>query len=268
MMGSAGGKTMYRRSHLTVVQIVVLCLFLASVQYCRDHEQEMADKDFEAALKEDTSAANALTSEERAEGWELLFDGTSLDHWRGFKQQGIPIGWVIRGGAIHFSGGEQGGDIISREQYQDFELKVEWRVSEGGNSGIFFHVSEDFDRAWESGPEMQVLDNDRHRDGSKPETRAGTNYALHPASQEVVKPAGEWNQFGLIVNGAHVEHWVNGKEIVGYELWSEDWKERVAKSKFAAMPAYGQSKTGHIALQDHGDPVWFRAIKIRRLNSE
>ena len=259
---------MYRRSQLTVVQIIVLSLCLVSVQHCRDEEDEMAEKEFEAALKEGVQVTNSLTPEERAEGWELLFDGTSLDHWRGFKQQGVPTGWLIRGGAIHFLGEGPAGDIITKEQYQDFELRLEWQVSEGGNSGIFFHASEDFDHAWESGPEMQVLDDDGHRDGSKPETRAGTNYALHPASKEVIKPAGEWNRVGLIVNGAHVEHWVNGEKIVEYELWSDDWKERVAKSKFAAMPAYGQSKTGHIVLQDHGDPVWFRGIKIRRLNSE
>ena len=259
---------MYRRSQLTVVQIVVLSLCLVSVQHCRDEEDEVAEKEFEAALKEGVQVTNSLTPEERAEGWELLFDGTSLDHWRGFKQQGVPTGWLIRGGAIHFLGEGPAGDIITKEQYQDFELRLEWQVSEGGNSGIFFHASEDFDHAWESGPEMQVLDDDGHPDGSKPETRAGTNYALHPASKEVIKPAGEWNRVGLIVNGAHVEHWVNGEKIVEYELWSDGWKERVAKSKFAAMPAYGQSKTGHIVLQDHGDPVWFRGIKIRRLNSE
>ena len=210
---------------------------------------------------------NGLTGAEKRGGWELLFDGKSAEKWRNYKQDSISKGWVVKDGLL-IRAAAGAGDIITKEQYEHFELSIEYRISPGGNSGIFFHVSEDFDRAWESGPEMQVLDNDRHRDGSKPETRAGTNYALHPASKEVVKPAGEWNQFGLIVNGAHVEHWVNGKEIVGYELWSEDWKERVAKSKFAAMPAYGQSKTGHIALQDHGDPVWFRAIKIRRLNSE
>ncbi len=260
---------MYRRPQATVVQIVVLCLLLIPAQNCRDEEAEMAQKEFEEALGEEVQATNSLTSEERAEGWELLFDGNSLDHWRGFKQQVVPGGWLIRGGAIHFSGFARAGDIITKEQYQDFELKLEWRVSQGGNSGIFFHVSEeDFAHAWETGPEMQVLDDDGHKDGSKPETRAGTNYALHPLSKEVTKPAGEWNQVGLVVNGARVEHWMNGEKVVEYELWSEDWKERVAKSKFAAMPAYGQSKTGHIALQDHGDPVWFRGIKIRRLNLE
>ncbi len=259
---------MYRRSQVTVVLILAFCLLLIPAQNCRDESVEMTDEEFQEALKDSVKVTNSLTPEERAEGWELLFDGTSLDHWRGFKQQGVPVGWLIRGGAIHFSGEAPAGDIITQEQYQDFELKLEWRVSKGGNSGIFFHVSEDFDHAWESGPEMQVLDDDGHRDGAKPETRAGTNYALHPLSKEVIKPAGEWNQVGLVVNGALVEHWVNGEKVVEYELWSDDWKKRVAKSKFAAMPAYGQSKTGHVVLQDHGDPVWFRGIKIRRLNAE
>ena len=183
---------MSRKSQATLVHILVLCLLLISAQNCRDEEAEMAQKEFEEALKEDVQVANSLTPEERAEGWELLFDGNSLDHWRGFKQQTVPAGWLIRGGAIHFSGHASAGDIITKEQYQDFELRLEWRVSQGGNSGIFFHVSEqDLDHAWESGPEMQVLDDDGHRDGSKPETRAGTNYALHPLSKEVIKPAGE-----------------------------------------------------------------------------
>ncbi len=259
---------MYQRSQVKVVQILALALLLISVQNCQDAGTEMSDEEFEEALKDPVKVTNSLTSEERAEGWELLFDGTSLDHWRGFKQNSVPPGWLIRDGAIHFSGEVRAGDIITRQQYQDFELRLEWRVSEGGNSGIFFHVSEDYDNAGESAPEMQVLDDDGHRDGAKPETRAGTNYALHALSKEVIRPAGEWNQVGLVVNGAHVEHWVNGEKVVEYELWSDDWKQRVAKSKFAAMPAYGQSKTGYIALQDHGDPVWFRGIKIRRLNAE
>ena len=181
---------MYRRSQVTVVQILAFCLLLIPAQNCRDESVEMTDEEFQEALKDSVKVTNSLTPEERAEGWELLFDGTSLDHWRGFKQQGVPQGWLIRGGAIHFSGEAPAGDIITQEQYQDFELKLEWRVSKGGNSGIFFHASEDFDHAWESAPEMQVLDDGGHRDGANPETRAGTNYALHPLSKDVIKPAG------------------------------------------------------------------------------
>ena len=259
---------MCRRHSGWAVRILALCLLLLVGQNCRDEDTEQVEKESQEAVRGDYRRVNALTAEEQAEGWALLFDGASLEHWRGFKQNGIPLGWEIRDGAIHFAGGIDAGDIITVEQYQDFDLRLEWRVSEGGNSGIFFHVSEDFDHTWESGPEMQVLDNTAHRDGGKPETRAGTNYALHPASKEVARPAGEWNQVRLVVDGAQVQHWLNGEKIVEYKLWSEDWKARVAKSKFTEMPGYGQSKKGHIALQDHNDPVWYRGIKIRSLRTE
>lgn len=209
-------------------------------------------------------AMNTLTAQEKAAGWTLLFDGTSLAGWRGFKATTVPDGWKAIDGALTRVG--KGGDIMTVDQFDDFELRLEWKIDRGGNSGIFFHVTEDEgDQAYFTGPEMQVLDNTGHKDGADPLTSAGSNYALHAPSRDVTRPVGEWNEVRLVVNGPHVEHWLNGVKIVEYELWSADWEARVKASKFNTMPKYGRARTGHIALQDHGDPVAFRNIKILKL---
>ena len=155
------------------------------------------------------------------------------------------------------------GDIVTREQYGDFELKLEWRVEEGGNSGLFLRGREDDPYIFMSAPEIQILDDERHRDGQSPLTSAGSNYGLHPAPRGIVRPAGEWNAIRVLVEGDRVTQWLNDVEIVSYELGSEDWRARVAASKFSEWPAYGTLARGHIGLQDHGDPVQFRNIKIR-----
>ena len=200
-----------------------------------------------------------------APGWDVLFNGTSLKHFRGFKKEGIPDGWSIVDGNLTRTG--SGGDIITREEYDDFELELEWKVQPNGNSGIFFNVKEEgYDNVWQTGPEMQVLDDERHYDGKNRLTCAGSNYALHATPEGVVHPAGEWNAVRIVVCGNDVEHWLNGVQVVSYRLHSKEWNELVAASKFSAMPDYGQSDKGHIAFQDHGDVVSYRAIRIRRLN--
>jgi hypothetical protein len=206
---------------------------------------------------------NRLTAEESAEGWELLFDGQSLEHWRGFKQEAAPAGWVVDDQAIHRA--DQGGDIVTRETYQDFELLIDWRVGIGANSGIFFRVTEDRDYVWETGPEFQILDDANHHDGGDPLTSAGSNYALHPPTTKAANTTGGYNRTHLVVRGNRVQHFLNDRLVVDYELLSPEWERLVAASKFASMPDYGRRPAGHIALQDHGDPVWFRNIKIRRL---
>jgi hypothetical protein len=158
-----------------------------------------------------------------------------------------------------------GGDIVTTEQYANFELTLEWNVAAGGNSGIFFRVTDATGAVYETGPEMQVLDDALHADGKSRLTAAGSNFALHEAPAGVVKPAGEWNRVRLVVNGAHVEHWLNGQEVVEYELGSPDWEARVQNSKFRQWPGYGRAPRGRIALQDHGDRVAYRDIKIRVL---
>jgi hypothetical protein len=208
--------------------------------------------------------ANTLTAEEQAAGWKLLFDGESTAGWRGWKQETMPAGWqVVDGTLTRVSGG--GGDIITVDPYDNFELVLDWRIAPGGNSGIFFHVTEEGDAMYWSGPEYQVLDDSAHADGLKPETSAGSNYALNAPTKEMARPIGEWNEARILVNGPHVEHWLNGEKVVDYELWSADWKARVAASKFAVWPIYGMAETGHIGLQEHGSAVAYRNIRIRPL---
>ena len=222
------------------------------------------------AMGEDvTSAAgavpNTLTAEEQAAGWRLLFDGESLSAWRGFKQDRTPAGWQAVDGSL--ARVAQAGDIITVEQFDDFALTFEWKVQDGGNSGVFFRVTEAVAPAWHSGPEFQILHNEGHRDGRDPMTSAGSNYAVHPPTRDVTNPVGEWNRSRLVVRGQHVEHWMNGVQLVTYELGSPDWHRRVDASKFAEVPRYGREPKGHIAIQDHGDPVAFRNIKVKRLSA-
>ena len=195
--------------------------------------------------------------------WRSLFDGRTTAGWRGFRMESVPGGWQVVDGALTRVGG--GGDIITTEQFANFELELEWSVSPGGNSGIMFRVTEDSDATYKSGPEMQVLDDAAHRDGQSRLTAAGANYGLDAAPAGVVKPAGEWNAVRLVVNGAHVEHWLNGVKVVEYELWAPAWEAKVAATKFAQWPGYGRARAGHIALQDHGDRVAYRNIRIRVL---
>lgn len=200
-----------------------------------------------------------------ADGWITLFDGTSLDHWKGFQRDDVPGGWTIEDGLLAFTPGVEGGDIVTRDQYGDFELALEWRVSPGGNSGVLYRVSEAADRIWEEAPEMQILDDDAHVDGGTPTTSAGANYALHAPSADVVKPAGEWNSVRIVARGDNIEHWLNGEKVVEYQIGSPEWERLVADSKFSEWPDYGRHARGHIGLQDHGDRVWYRNIRVRPL---
>jgi hypothetical protein len=207
---------------------------------------------------------NQLTEQEKADGWQLLFDGESTGHWRGFRSESFPDGWVVVDGTLHRA--DKAGDIITKEQFQDLEFSIEWKVAGPGNSGLFFRVSEDEEQVWKTGPEYQILNNDVHPDGQNPKTQASANYALHAPTKDMCKPVGEWNHSKILVDGNHVEHWLNGEKVVEYELFSDDWEKRVAESKFSKFPRYGREPEGHLALQDHNDPVWYRNIKVRPLN--
>jgi Domain of Unknown Function (DUF1080) len=206
---------------------------------------------------------NRLTSEERAQGWKLLFDGKTTNGWRGYQQKTMPDGWQVVDGALVRTG--SGTDIITVDQYDSFELSLEWKISAKGNSGVMYRVSEDGEATYHTGPEIQVLDNHGHRDGKNPLTSAGACYALYAPSKDVTRPVGSWNQLRLVVKGNHVEHWLNGEKIVQYEIASPDWNKRVAGSKFKEWPQFGKNARGHIALQEHGNRVDYRNIKIRSL---
>jgi len=210
-----------------------------------------------------TLEPNILSDAEKAAGWKLLFDGKTTRGWRGYQKKDVPAGWVAEDGTL--ARVANAGDLITAKQYKDFELSLEWKISEGGNSGVMYRVTEGSEETYETGPEMQVLDDARHPDGQSRLTAAGSDFGLYPAPAGIVKRAGEWNQIRIVLRGHHVEHWMNGVKVVEYELESPDWEQRVAKSKFKQWPGYGRAPKGHIALQDHGDKVWFRSIKIREL---
>ena len=205
---------------------------------------------------------NRLTPDEEAAGWRLLFDGT-LEGWRGYQRSDAPGGWSVEGGILAFTPGVDDGDLMTVQQFGDFELELEWKIGEGGNSGIFYRATEAERAPYWTGPEFQILHNAGHPDGRAPETSAGSNYALHPPAEDVTRPVGEWNRVRIVLDGARVQHWMNDAKIVEYELWTDEWRALVADTKFADWPDYGMAPAGHIGLQDHGNPVWFRNIRIR-----
>jgi hypothetical protein len=207
---------------------------------------------------------NTLTEKEKADGWRLLFDGKTTARWRGFRQQTMPGGWQAVDGAL--TRVDRAGDIVTADEFGDFELTLEWNLSPNGNSGIHYRVTEDDDVMWHVAPEYQIIDN-AYKEPLKPGQYAAANYDLHPPSRDVTKPIGSWNQTRLLVRGAHVEHWLNGVKVVEYELWSPDWERRVRESKFKDYPSYGRARRGHIGLQDHGDRVAYRNIKIREIRN-
>jgi len=203
-----------------------------------------------------------LAAAEKAGEWKSMFDGKTLNGWRGYKTQTLPTGWHAANGELINDG--KGGDLMTVEQYGDFDMRFEWKISPNGNSGVIYHIAETEQYPWQTGPEYQILHNQGHSDGKLPITQAGSDFAVVEVSKDTTKPVGEWNEGRIVVRGNHVEHWLNGVKVVQYETGSPDWQKRVQASKFAKMPNYGRIKTGYIALQDHGDVVSFRNLKIRK----
>jgi hypothetical protein len=217
-----------------------------------------------AAQSSSSDTPNTLTAAERAEGWQLLFDGKSPSQWRGYKSNSVPDGWKVEDGTLTKSGST--GDIITRNKFANFELDLDWKIASGGNAGIFYRGTEEYDHIYWSAPEYQLLDDAKAPDGRSRLTSAGAAYALYPSPAGILKPAGEWNSTRIIVKGAHVEHWLNGKKLLEYTLWSPDWNAKVKASKFAAYPHYGMAKTGYIGIQgDHDGALSLRNVKIRVL---
>ena len=213
---------------------------------------------------QDIMPPNVLSSDELAQGFRLLFDGTSTNGWRGYRLPTMPAGWQAVNGAL--TRVSQTSDIITVDEFENFELRLSWRIPPGGNSGIMYHVTEQGEAVYTSGPEMQVLDDSGHGDGRNRLTSAGSAYGLYAAPAGVVHRAGEWNDIRIIIRGPHVEHWMNGVKVVEYELWSDEWTRKVQASKFAQWPEYGLAHRGHLALQgDHNGAVAYRAIRIRVL---
>jgi len=216
---------------------------------------------------------NSLTEAEKKAGWRLLFDGKSTEGWRGYKMDKMPPGWkVIDGALVRVSGGAGGkgagggDDIITVEQFDNFELRLDWRIMDAaGNSGIILRASEDAVTSWHTGPEMQILDNAAYP-GRDVRELAGACYDLYAPVRDVSHPRGEWNAVRVVADGPHVEHWLNGVKLLEYEMGSDDWKQRVAKSKFKDMKHFKDPPLkGHICLQDHTARLEFRNIQIRPL---
>lgn len=221
-------------------------------------------------------ADNTLSPSQKAQGWELLFDGKTTGDWKKYGTDEIGSSWKVADGALYLetkindegrSFAPDGGDIITANEYENFEFEMEWKISNCGNSGIFFSVVEspDYDEAWLTAPEMQILDNTCHPDARFPTHRAGDLYDMIECESVTVRPAGNWNQVRIIKNNGKVEQWLNGQKVVEYEMYTEEWDAMVAKSKFKDLPAFAKSKKGKIALQDHGDGIWFKNLKIREL---
>ena len=212
-----------------------------------------------------TNAAsqNSLSDAERTAGWRLLFDGQTTAVWRNYGKPTISDGWKVQDGSLTRVGA--GGDIITNDEFKNFELTIDWKIEPAGNSGIFWRASEDSGAIYWNAPEMQVLDDAKHPDGKSPLTSSGAAYDLYPAPTGHVHPGGEWNSARLVANGNHVEQWLNGFKMVEFELGSRDWDSKVAGSKFKPHVRFGKNSQGHIGLQDHGNVVAYRNIKIRVL---
>lgn len=211
--------------------------------------------------------ANTLTAKEKAHGWRLLFDGTSMDAWRGYKTDAAPVGWRVADGIIVKDSSAE--DIVTRDSFANFELVMDWKIAKGGNAGIFYRGTEEYDHIYWSAPEYQLLDDANAPDGASRLTSAGADYALYPSPAGIERPAGEWNTARIVVRGNHVEHWMNGKKLLSYTLGSADWAAKVAKSKFGKWPNYGKAARGLIGVQgDHSGRLELRNIKIRVLSAK
>ena len=215
------------------------------------------------------STDNTLSNAEKQQGWKLLFDGKTKNGWR-YYQNKDSKSWEVSNGTLHSKGsadnyGSVNADLMTREQYDNFELSIDWKISPKGNSGILYLVTEDYPTSYLSGPEYQIIDDVNFPEKIEDWQKTGANYAMNPAPTAEPKPVGEWNHTKIIVNKGHVEHWLNGKKIVEYEIGSEDWKKNKMNGKWKDAAGYAQAKKGHIALQDHGSEAWFKNIKIRQL---
>ncbi len=212
------------------------------------------------------AAAASFGAEQGASpaGWQALLEQHSAPAWRGWKEPGLPAGWHVDGGVLHKDGPVD--DLVTKEKFGNFELELEWKIGKAGNSGIFYRGTREYDHIYWSAPEYQLLDDANTGDGKSPLTAAGSDYALYGVPPGVAKPYDQWNRTRLVVRGKHVEHWLNGVKVVEYELGSEDWKKRVAASKFAKYPNYGLAPTGLIGIQgDHPGTLAIRGIRIREL---
>jgi hypothetical protein len=260
---------------------LLVVLTLASAFCACQSNEKPATAD---ATKKDTMAPapitppenNSLTVNEQSDGWQLLFDGASKKNWHVYNNSSDGSAWKVADGILYLDPSQRkdnntvtvgGGDLVSDEEYDNFHLKVDWKIDSGANSGILFYVKEDpkIERTFHTGPEMQVLDNAAHPDAKIIKHRAGDLYDLITSVPETVKPAGEWNHAEIMSWNNNLELYLNGQKVVTTTLWDDNWRKLIAGSKFKKWKTFGTFKKGRIALQDHGNRVWYRNIMIRKL---
>jgi hypothetical protein len=246
---------------LFICPIIVSLVILAG---CKTGDQK-DDESAETAPEADT--ANQAGNQQLEQGWTLLFDGQTMNGWRPFKNQENDS-WEVIDGTLHckpFEEATKRADLITVNQYENFELAFEWKIAPQSNSGVMFRVTEDYDQPFFTGPEYQVLDDGGFPGEVKEVNFSGGNYDMHAPVNKKLNPVGEWNTSRIVADGNRIEHWLNGDKVVEYEIGSEDWKNRKANSKWNDVEGYAVPKRGHIDLQDHSHEVWFRNIMIREL---
>jgi len=255
--------------------VIAALFFMVSATSCNNSTDKEKKTGKDSTGTTVTATVNTLTDHQKAEGWQLLFDGQTTNGWH--KYGGAPVGsaWKVVDGALHLDTTikdnwqiKDGGDIVSDDEFENFHLKLEWKIAKDGNSGIIFYVHEDTSKykwPWETGPEMQVLDNNGHPDAKIIKHRAADLYDLISANPETVKPAGEWNLAEIKSQNGLLEFYLNGTKVLSATMWDDNWKKMIAGSKFKTMPGFGTYKKGKIALQDHGNAVWFRNVMIKKL---
>ena len=254
------------RAGVRLLRLAVLTMGAVGSASCASNPDETGTRADSARAG---GAAATAAQGARAPGpWRVLFDGSSLDAWRGYKREDVPPTWKVEDGTLAFipEGPESDrADLITRDQFSDFELEYEWKISPAGNSGVMWRVSEELQYPWQTGPEQQVLDDERHPDNKIPSHLAGALYDLVAPPSGIVKPVGEFNQARVVARGSRVQTFLNGHQTADVDFASPEGKQLLASSKFRTMPRFAQNARGHIVLQTHGDRVWYRNIRVREL---
>ncbi len=256
-------------------KLLTIVLAATIINGCNSSKVASTDTSANTAAMDSAANLNSLTAQESKDGWQLLFDGTTTNGWHTYGYDAVGKGWVVTDGTLHLDVAtkndwpkNESKDILTNEEYDNFDFKTDWKIAPNGNSGIIFYAHEDkpkYKNTYETGLEMQVLDNAGHPDAKIIKHRAGDLYDLISSSSEPVKPAGEWNYAEIIADKGKLDLYLNGVHIVSTTMWDDNWKQMVAGSKFKSMPDFGTFKKGRLALQEHGEEVWFRNVKIRKL---
>jgi hypothetical protein len=243
--------------------LVVMAIFFSA---CSTQKSETTSDTTAVAA---TETANTLTEQQKADGWKLLFDGQTMNGWTIFKGKENDT-WEVVDGTLHCklpgdSVATKRADLRTVDEYENFEFAFDFKIGPAQNSGVMYRVTEEYDLPYATGPEYQVTDDVGYPGGTKTKEQTSEVYAMYAAENKKMNPPGEWNSAKIVVNGSHVEHWLNGNKVLEYELWSDDWKKRVAESKWKEFPGYGLPKKGYLDLQDHSGEVWYRNLMIKVL---